>query len=277
MSSFNDRLRSVQESRSSVLCVGLDPDPARIPEHLLEMYSLPDAVATFNRAIIEATSTHACAFKLNLAFYEIMGRDGWDVLEDSLQHIPTGVITIADAKRADIGNSARFYAEAIFDQFRFDACTVAPYMGRDSVVPFLEHPGRAAFVLARTSNPGAADFQHTDCSGEPLYLRVARYVAQWSEESTGEAGLVAGATDASALSELRAACPTLPFLIPGVGAQGGEAAAVIEAAETEDGLVLVNSSRQILYASDGPDFAEAAAREASAMQETLEAARRSRG
>lgn len=266
---FVTRLRAVQEERRSVLCVGLDPDPARLPAPLRDGRPLPDAVLAFNTAIVEATAAAACAFKLNFAFFEAMGRDGWRVLEETVARIPAGTLVVADAKRGDIGNSARFYAESVFAHLGCDAVTVAPYMGRDSVEPFLQYPGRAAFVLARTSNPGAADFQERGCEGEPLYLRVAKAVAAWGDAAPGTAGLVVGATDAPSLAALRAACPALPFLIPGVGTQGGDAGAVRRAGQTGDGLILVNSSRQILYADDGPGFADAAAREAEALRVQL--------
>lgn len=265
---FTQRLRQIQAAKRSVLCVGLDPDLRRLPAHLLQDRTPADAVVAFNAAIIEATAAAACAFKLNFAFYEALGREGWATLERTLQHLPADVLLIADAKRGDIGNTARFYAEAIFDTLGFDACTVAPYMGRDAVAPFLAYEGKAAFVLARTSNPSAADFQERDCEGEVLYERVARHVAQWNEETPGTAGLVVGATGPAALAAIRALCPTLPFLIPGIGAQGGDPSA-IAAAATETGRVVVNSSRQILYASAGHDFAEAAAREAEAARARL--------
>lgn len=273
--SFPERLRTSQAEHDSVVCVGLDPDPARLPAVLRDTYALPEAVARFNAAIVAATRSAACAYKLNLAFYEALGRDGWSVLEQTLAQIPDTHLTIADGKRADIGNSARFYARAVFDELGFDACTVAPYMGRDSVLPFLERPGTAAFVLARTSNPGAADFQEacTCTDGTPLYVRVAEEAAAWSAASDGTAGLVAGATDAASLATLRARCPSLPFLIPGVGAQGGDARAVMRAAATDAGRVLVNSSRSILFASPENDFAEAAGQAAHALRETLNNAR----
>ncbi len=267
---FSQKLRQIQVAKQSVLCVGLDPDPHRLPRHLLDQYPLAEAVVAFNAALIEATAAAACAFKLNFAFYEALGRNGWDTLERTLQHLPPDVLVLADAKRGDIGNTARFYAESIFEQLGFDACTVAPYMGRDAVVPFLRYQGKAAFVLARTSNPSAADFQERHCEGEPLYERVARHVARWNDEAPGTAGLVVGATGPEALAALRTLCPTLPFLIPGIGAQGGDPD-VIAAAATEAGRVLVNSSRQIIFASDGRDCAEAAAREAEALRARLTA------
>ncbi len=266
---FEEKVRAVQTARQSVLCVGLDPDPVRLPAHLSAAASPAEAVVRFTTAIIEATQAAACAFKLNLAFFEVLGRDGWEALEKTIRAIPRDLLVIADAKRGDIGNSARFYARSVFEHLGCDACTVAPYMGRDAVAPFLGYPGKAAFVLARTSNPGAADFQEQDCGGERLYLRVARQVMRWGADAPGSAGLVVGATGADALAELRAVCPTIPFLIPGVGAQGGDPRAVMRAAATPDGAVLVNSSRAILYASDGPDFAGAAAREAEALRAAL--------
>jgi len=265
---FNAKLNQIQAAKQSILCVGLDPDPNRLPEHLLDQYPLADAVVAFNAALIEATAGTACAFKLNFAFYEALGHDGWTTLERTVRLLPPDVLTLADAKRGDIGNTARFYAEAIFEQLGFDACTVAPYMGRDAVDPFLQYAGKAAFVLARTSNPSAADFQECDCDGEKLYERVARHIARWDEESPGTAGLVVGATEPEALARLRALCPTLPFLIPGIGAQGGEPSAIATAV-TPTGRVLVNSSRQIIYASGAVDFAEAAAQEAEALRARL--------
>ena len=268
MLDFIQKLSQIQAAKQSVLCVGLDPDPQRLPKHLLDAYPLAEAVVVFNAAVIEATAATACAFKLNFAFYEALGRDSWDTLERTVQHLPPDVVLIADAKRGDIGNTARFYAEAIFEQLGFDACTVAPYMGRDAVAPFLAYPRKAAFVLARTSNPSAADFQERAYEGERLYEHVARHVTRWNDETLGTAGLVVGATGPEALAALRALCPTLPFLIPGIGAQGGDPSA-IAAAATEAGCVVVNSSRQILYASAGKDFAEAAAHQAEASRARL--------
>ena len=270
--SFTDRLRTAQTEHDAMVCVGLDPDPARLPPILRDTYALPEAVSRFNAAIIAATRAAACAYKLNLAFYEVLGRDGWAVLEQTLAQIPATHLTIADGKRADIGNSARFYAQTVFDELGFDACTVAPYMGRDSVRPFLERPGTAAFVLARTSNPGSTDFQECRCGDTSLFLRVAEKTAQWSDESEGTGGLVAGATDPDSLARLRDRCPSLPFLIPGVGAQGGDAEAVMRAAATDNGLVLVNSSRSIIFASEANNFADAAGRAATALRDTLNAA-----
>lgn len=265
-----DQLRHAQREKESVLCVGLDPDPSRLPVSLQDGRLLPDAVREFCAAIIEATAPYACAFKPNFAFFEALGPAGLTVLDQVLSVIPDDIVVIADAKRGDIGNSARFYARSLYRTFGVDACTVSPYLGRDSLAPFLEYPDRCTFVLARTSNDGAADFQEAcSCDGRPLYQQVARRVAQWSAEAEGTAGLVVGATAPASLSELRDECPHLPFLIPGVGAQGGDPAQVMAAAETEDGPVLVNSSRSILYASEDDDYAEAAADAARSLRNAL--------
>ena len=269
---FTDRLRSFQAEQNSVVCVGLDPDPARLPD-FMSAYDTAEAVIRFNASIIGTTKQFACAYKLNFAFYESLGADGWRVLRCTIDQIPDSHLIIADAKRADIGNSARFYARAIFDDLGCDACTVSPYMGRDSLMPFFETPGTAAFALARTSNPGGDDFQMCACDGTPLYQHVGQKVADWSADAPGTGGLVAGATDVEALRHLRAACPSLPFLIPGVGAQGGDAEAVMNAAATDDGLVLVNSSRSIIYASSETNFAMAAGEAAKALRDTLNDAR----
>ena len=258
--SFSQRLRNLRNQKSTVLCVGLDPDPERLPSHLLSSTSLPDAVRRFCMDIVSATSASAVAFKVNFAFFEALGREGHAVMEDVLASIPEDILTIADAKRGDIGNSASFYARSVFDELSFDSITVSPYMGKDSVDPFLTREGTCAFVLARTSNPGSADFQQLQIDGRPLFETVATRVAAWGAEAPGEAGLVVGATDDADLSKLRTLLPETPFLIPGVGAQGGTAEAVMHAAGS--GPVLINSSRAIIYASAGEDFAEAAARAA---------------
>jgi len=255
--SFNSKLRSRCEATGSAVCVGLDPDPARIPTSLTEVMPLEDAVRKFCCDIIEATADKASAFKLNLAFFEAIGRNGWSILEDVLTAIPEDLVTIADAKRGDIGNSARFYAKALLEDLSFDSVTISPYMGSDSVLPFLQIPGKAAFILARTSNPGGDDFQLLQTDGIPLYQQVAMASLKWGEASNGTAGLVAGASDLEGLAELRSICPDTPFLIPGVGAQGARAEDVMNVAGS--GPVLINSSRKIIFASSGKDFAEAAA------------------
>ncbi len=266
---FLARLRAIQQAKRSTLCVGLDPDLQRLPIHLVRDNDPADALVQFCLRIVEATHHAACAFKVNLAFFEVLGSEGWRALEQLCASTPADTLMIADAKRGDIGNSARFYAQATLEHLNCDAVTVAPYMGQDAVRPFLQYEGKAAFVLGHTSNPGRLDFQELDCAGTPLYRRVARQVAAWGAEAPGTAGLVVGATDAVAMATLRADVPDTPFLIPGVGAQGGDATSVMEAAATAEGLVLVNSSRGIIYASEGRDFAAQAGEAAATLRQTL--------
>jgi len=270
--SFSTRLRNLQTEKDSAVCVGLDPVPSRFPSTLQDGRLKTDAVRAFCSAIIKATAPHACAFKPNFAFFEALGPAGLAVLHQVVRTVPDDCLIIGDAKRGDIGHSARFYAHSLYEEFELDACTVSPYLGKDSVTPFLEHEGTCTFVLARTSNDGAADLQDAcTCDGTPLYRHVAQRVPRWAASHEGEAGLVVGATAPNALRDLRDAAPRAPFLIPGVGAQGGDPAAVMNAAATEDGPVLVNSSRSILYASDGPDYAEAAASAAQDLRNALNA------
>lgn len=262
MQDFNSRLADIQRGNQSALCVGLDPDPARLPPHLMQAHGCAEAIARFNREIIAATSPYACGFKINFAFYEALGPDGYAVLKSTLEAIPEGLVTVADAKRGDIGNSARFYAKAILGELGFDACTVAPYMGSDAAAPFLSYGDRAAFVLTRTSNPSGSEFQELVASGETVAEHVARQVATWHRRWPGTAGLVAGATNPGSLARLRELCPGQPLLIPGIGAQGGR----LEDLRHLGGPLLVCSSRQILYASSGRDFAERAADESRSLQ-----------
>ncbi len=270
--SFTDRLRTLCTQKESRVCVGLDPDPGRLPMTLRDGRLRTDAIRAFCATIVEATAPYAAAFKPNFAFFEALGPAGLTVLDQVTAAIPDDCLLIADAKRGDIGNSARFYAQSIYDNMGFDACTVSPYLGRDSIAPFLDYGETCTFVLTRTSNDGAADLQEAcACDGTPLYRHVAQRVAAWSDGADGTAGLVVGATAPEALTELRADCPSLPFLIPGVGAQGGAPAEVMEAAHSDDGPVLVNSSRSILYASGADDYADAAAEAARSLRDALNA------
>jgi orotidine-5'-phosphate decarboxylase len=256
-------------ARKSFLCVGIDTDVTKLPPTL---GTGPEALLRFNKEIIAATAPYAVAYKFNLAFYECMGPVGWELLQQSLALVPKDCLTIADAKRDDIGNTALMYAQAFFEQMDFDAITVAPYMGKDSVLPFLEYVDKWVFLLARTSNPGADDFQlSTDASGEPLYQRVVRQSMAWTPQM-GTLGFVAGATRPQDLQAIRAIAPQSWLLVPGVGAQGGDLHTVCQAGLRPDaGGLLINSSRSILYASSGTDFAEKAAHEALALQQTMSA------
>lgn len=270
MIDFSIRLQESQAARQSLLCVGLDPDPSRLPPHLTSSLPVTEAVRTFNLAIIEATSASVCCYKLNLAFYEALGTEGWRLLEDTVSAARKQHIVIADGKRCDIGNSARFYAEAVFERMGCDACTVSPYMGSDAVRPFLAFPDRAAFVLIRTSNEGARELQELTCAGKPLYARVASLASAWAAHSPGTLGFVVGATDATAVRRVREEHPETPLLVPGVGAQGGDVPELFEAISSGSAPVVVNSSRKILYASSDEDFAEAAEREAESIRALLQ-------
>lgn len=271
--SFAERLSARQAETSSLVCIGLDPDLQRLPPHLANAMNAAQAVIAFNRAIIEATVDATAAYKLNLAFFEALGAESWNVLQATLNAIPEKVPVIADGKRGDIGNSARFYAHACFDLLGFDACTVSGYMGKDSVAPFLDHPGRGVFLLARTSNPGGSDFQEIEYQGRPLYEHVVRTALAWEEpgnnRAKGSLGFVAGASDIKALRRIRALAPDSPLLIPGVGAQGGHSDDVLKAVREGSGPVLVNSSRAILYASADRDFDRAAGQAAETLRASL--------
>lgn len=238
-----------------MLCVGLDPDPARFPQML---DGASDAVFQFCRAIVDATADLVCAFKPQIAYFASQRE------ENALERLCTYILEtypdvtlILDAKRGDIGSTAEHYAREAFGRYGAHAVTVNPYLGTDSVLPFFEHDG-GVIALCRTSNPGGADLQSLDCGGEPLFVKTARMVnEQWSEH--GDCGLVVGATYPDELAQVRAVAPELPILVPGLGAQGGDADAAVQAGARDDGRgLIVSSSRAVLYASDGDDFADAA-------------------
>jgi orotidine-5'-phosphate decarboxylase len=262
---FSRLLAGLQTRTNSLVCVGLDTDPAKLPPAL---QGREDAVVEFNRRIIEATGDLVCAYKLNLAFYEAAGERGWSMLHRTLSFIPEGIITIGDAKRGDIGNTATMYARALLTVFGFRATTVNPYMGFDSVEPFLRDPERGAFILAVTSNPGAKDFQYLKVGAHPLYERVIRKVRSW--DTNGNCGLVVGATRPGELRRIRALVPAMPILIPGIGAQGGDLKSAVRYGCTGDGLLaVINASRSILYASTGDDFADAARRATTGLRDEI--------
>lgn len=250
-------------SKRSFLCVGLDPDQDKMPPHILET---EDPVFEFNKAIIEATAPYCVAYKPNLAFYEAMGPAGWESLRKTLEIIPDGIFTIADAKRGDIGNTSRLYARTFFETYHFDSVTVAPYMGADSVTPFLDFKDKWVILLALTSNQGSHDFQHIESrvTSTELYKQVLKTASQWGSEDN--LMFVVGATQAEKLQEIRAIVPNHFLLVPGVGAQGGSLKEVSEYGMNNSCGLLVNSSRGIIYASRGKDFAEAAGTEAKKLQ-----------
>ena len=253
--------------KGSFLCVGLDTDMDRIPEHLKKE---KDPIFAFNRAIIEATHEYAVAYKPNIAFYESLGAKGWDSLARTLEIIPKDIFTLADAKRGDIGNTSRMYAKTFFETYNFDGVTVAPYMGADSVSPFLSFKDKWVFLLALTSNPSSQDFQHHSDEGEALYEKVLKKGKVWDEESEGHLGFVVGATQASSLAHIRSIVPDSYLLIPGVGAQGGDLDAVCAHGKNQSGEgMLINSSRGIIYAGSGKDFAQEAGNQARHLQSTM--------
>jgi orotidine-5'-phosphate decarboxylase len=251
---FIEKLDAISLKNKSLVCVGLDTDPAKLPAVLR---SHPDPVPAFNRAIIEATADLVQSYKLNLAFYESLGTRGWDVVAATLEAIPPDVVVIGDGKRGDIGNTSGMYAKALFDELGFDAVTVAPYMGEDSVAPFLKRPDKGVFVLALTSNSGSRDFQYLEVEGDPLYKHVIRAVKRWN--SAGNCGIVVGATHPSELTDIRAMVGDMPILVPGLGAQGGDMEQSVRGGVNASGLRAVfNSSRAILYAGSGEDYADKA-------------------
>ena len=251
--------------RSSYLCVGLDTDVQKIPTHLRRE---KDPVFAFNRQVIDTTYPYAVAYKPNIAFYEAMGASGWDSLARTVEYIPDEIFTIADAKRGDIGNTSGLYAKAFFETMDFDAITVAPYMGADSVTPFLQYPGKWVILLAHTSNPGSEDFQTLMVEGHPLYEQVMEKAKTWSDAE--HMMFVVGATQAEKFAAIRSLADDYFFLVPGVGAQGGSLDKVSQLGLNHQGGLLVNSSRSIIYASDGKDFALQAGKEAKKMQQEMQ-------
>jgi orotidine-5'-phosphate decarboxylase len=245
-------------TKKSYLCVGLDTDLAKIPAHLL---TEEDPIFAFNKAIIDATMPYCVAYKINTAFYEAQGLKGWAALEKTVNYIPDTHFKIADAKRGDIGNTSTQYAIAFLKQLPFDAITIAPYMGEDSVKPFLQFDGKWAIVLGLTSNPGAHDFELKSLeSGEKLYENVIKTVASWG--TPGNLMFVVGATQSDEFINLRSIAPDHFFLVPGVGAQGGSLSEISQKAMNKEVGLLVNSSRDIIFASSAENFAEAAAAKA---------------
>ena len=253
------KLVELIRSRKSFLCVGLDTDPTKLPAGV--------GALEFNKAIIDATREFAVAYKPNLAFYEAMGREGWDILQETVAYIGYEHFTIADAKRGDIGNTSSYYAKAFFETYGFDSITVAPYMGKDSVSPFLQFQDKWAIVLALTSNEGSRDFQTQKIGEEYLFEKVLRDVASWGTDDNTM--FVVGATKAESLAQIRQIIPNHFLLVPGVGAQGGSLQDVVKYGMNNEVGLLVNASRSILYASSGADYASAAAAEAKKMQQEM--------
>jgi len=261
---FYQKLRAIQRKHNSLLCIGLDTDINKIPEFL---FAYGDPVFEFNRRIIDATKDIVCAYKINLAFYESTGEHGWYTVHQTLARIPEEIVTIGDAKRGDIGNSAELYAKLIVDDYEFAACTVNPYMGEDSVKPFMKNRHQGAFVLTLTSNPGARDIQYAKVRGKPLYEHVIRLVKQWNGKKN--CGLVVGATRSKELKRIRALAPEMPILIPGVGAQGGDLKSAVRfGCDARGEMAIINTSRSVIYAS-GENFAQAARKAALKLRDEM--------
>lgn len=256
------------KAKKSFLCVGLDTDIKKIPQHLLNE---EDPVFEFNKAIIDATAQYAVAYKPNTAFYEVYGAKGWASLEKTINYIKENhpeIFVIADAKRGDIGNTSANYARAFFETLKADALTVAPYMGVDSVEPFLGFDDKWVVLLALTSNKGSKDFQYLNAEGKELYKNVLMKSQEWADDN--KMMYVVGATHPEELGDIRKMLPNHFFLVPGVGAQGGDLQAVAKHGLNDQVGLLVNSSRGIIYASNGEDFAEKAAGEAKKLQQQME-------
>ncbi len=273
---FLDKLLAVSRQQDSLLCVGLDPEQERLPSRLHNMPAAR-AVTYFCQAIIEATAPYVCAFKPNLAFFEVLGPEGMYVFQKVLQAVPRHIPIIVDAKRGDLGNTARNYAATVFDIYACDAVTVNPYLGYDSVAPFLAYEEKAVFFVCRTSNPSAHDFQDLLVCEEkgqvrPLYEEIAKHVQLWNR--SGNCGLVVGATYPQELNTIRSMCPDMPLLIPGVGAQGGNLeASVLAGVDASGEKAIISVSRSILYAGEGDDYAVSAATEARKLRNRMNEAR----
>lgn len=255
---FVQRLREIQINQNSLLCIGLDVDIDKIPPHL---QSTEDPVLEFNRQIIRATHDLVCAYKPNLAFYEAMGERGMRALRETLKLIPKSILTIGDGKRGDMGNTAEQYAKSLFDVFGFDTVTVNPYMGFDSIEPFIRNTEKGVFILVLTSNSGSKDFQRLKVGTKYFYEKVVQKIKKWNVNNN--IGLVVGATHSKELQHIRNIAPEMPILIPGIGKQGGDLKSTIRYGCDRNGqLAIINASRSVIYASSGKDFAEAARAEA---------------
>ena len=269
---FVEKLVRASQTNSSLLCVGIDPDPELMPEGV--------SIVEFGKAIVEATSDLVCTYKFNLAFFEVLGIEGIDAMREIIKCVPDNIPIIGDAKLGDIGNTAKAYAKTIYCTFNFDAATVNPYLGFDSIEPFIQYRDNGVFILCRTSNPGEVDFQSLRCETEvlfqfeterrqrPLFEIVAEKAKLWN--LNGNIGLVIGATYPEELRMIRQWYPDMPLLIPGIGAQGGELpSAVRYGVNAKRELAIISSSRQIIYASRGKDFPEAARRVASELRDQM--------
>jgi len=261
---FREKLSNIVHRNDSLVCVGLDIDKEKMPKFLFDSSKQP--YLEFNKSIIDSTKDIVCAYKLNMAFYEVFGKEGFELLEKTIKHIPKEIIVILDGKRNDIGNTAKKYAQSLFETYKADAITVNPYLGIDGVKPFLEYKDKCSFILCRTSNPSAVDFQDLKTQGEPLYQIVAEKIKDWNK--IGCCGAVVGATYPDELKTIRSILgDDIPLLIPGIGKQGGDIEKTVKCGtNSKHEMALINSSREIIFAGDKEDFAEKSREKASSLR-----------
>jgi orotidine-5'-phosphate decarboxylase len=275
---FAQRIDQASIEADSLVCVGLDPDFNRFPAHLREL-GPKEAIIRFNEAIIAATKDVVCAYKPNLAFYLAYGIPGIEALVETRAMIPKRIPAILDCKAGDVGSTASRYARGIFDEWGFDAVTVNPFLGEDSLAPFLAYPDRGVIVLCKTSNPGSGEWQDLEVgeAGEPLFLKLAERIERWARDYPATVGLVVGATYPEQLAQVRARCPRLPILLPGIGAQAGDLQSAVESGlDASGGGLIVTASRSIIYAGSGADFAEQARAAATTLRDNVNFVRTSK-
>jgi len=276
---FTQKLQSAAQRNQSWLCVGLDPDLEKIPQHLIDQHG-SDAIIYFTKAIVDATREYVCAYKPNSAFYESLGPMGLEMLKVTREIIPNDIPMILDAKRGDLGNSSKHYAKAAFEVYGADCLTLSPYMGLDSLQPFIDYGDRGLFILCRTSNPSAKEIQDLDVGGQPLYLKIAQQIARWRDQSqSSHIGAVVGATYPDELKSIRDVLGNdLVILIPGIGSQGGDLqAAVLSGMNSSGQNGIINASRSVIFASSGEDFADEAGSVTKALRDQINDVVRSTG
>jgi orotidine-5'-phosphate decarboxylase len=265
---FREKLSNIVHENDSLVCVGLDIDEEKIPKFLFTKSK--DPFFDFNKSIIDATKDVVCAYKLNMAFYEVLGLEGFKILGKTLKHIPRNVVVILDGKRNDIGSTAKKYASSLFETYKADAVTVNPYLGIDGVKPFLEYKDKCSFILCRTSNPSAVDFQDLKTQGKPLYQIIAEKIKEWNK--IGCCGAVVGATFPDELKAIRGILgDDIPLLIPGIGKQGGDVEKTVKyGTNGEHEMAIINSSREIIFAGDKEDFAEKSREKAESLRKEID-------
>ena len=264
---FKQKLTAISHNNNSLVCIGLDVDKEKMPKFLFESSKHP--YLEFNKSIIDSTRDLVCAYKLNMAFYEVLGTEGFELLKKTIKHIPKDVVVILDGKRNDIGNTARKYAQTLFETLSADAITVNPYLGKDGVAPFLEYKDKCSFILCRTSNASAGDFQDLAVSETPLYQIVAKKIKEWNENDN--CGAVVGATYPEELKTIRSILgDEIPILIPGIGKQGGDVEKTIKNGTNSKGkMAVINSSRGIIFAGDDEDFATVSLKKAISLRDEI--------